>query len=117
VTNPNARQYICPRCGQTIDQAQLVVFDVGEFVHHPCFIQAGGGLDLVAAFLRQQAPAPFCHGCLTTSLQISYQDVQRAVTILRLSGEFQVLVGQQCSGCRRQRVTVGVVHTQAQSGS
>ncbi len=74
--------------------------------HHP-----------VAAFLRQQAPAPVCHGCLTTSLQISYQDAQRAVTMLRLSGEFQVLVGQQCSAGRRQRVAVWAVEAQGQSGS
>jgi hypothetical protein len=70
------------------------VFDGGELFHHACFIQSGRAIDLVAEFLRRRAPAPFCYGCLTTSVQISYPDVQKAVSILRMSSEFRIFVGK-----------------------
>ena len=115
MTGSRGRRYTCPRCEQPIGRAELVVFDAGELFHHACFIDAGGAIELVAEFLRRHAPAPFCHGCLTISLHVSYHDVQKAVSILRMSGAFRVLVGQECSGCRRLRVTMEATESQARS--
>jgi hypothetical protein len=106
VTKPSAKRHVCPRCSQSIERAQLVVFDSGELFHVECYEKTGGAIDVVAEHLRSRPRKPFCHTCLSAALGMPYEAIHKAVTALRLQREFLVLVGKQCALCQEQRVTV-----------
>jgi hypothetical protein len=103
---PRPSSYRCPRCRKPIARTAHVIFDSGDLFHRECFDSHGGLMEIVAQFLRDKAPATFCHACLSVILGIAYQNARRTVTILRLTPEFTVLTGERCSGCQNQRVTI-----------
>ena len=96
----------CSRCQQSVERGELVAFDAGELFHLRCFSQSGEVIEVVSGFLRRHTPAHFCHTCLSFSLHIPYGDARNAVTVLRATPGFYIIVGDRCSACRQARVTI-----------
>ena len=99
----------CPRCSKPIERSELVVFDGGELFHQRCYLQNGGGYEIVVEFLRREKPSSFCHTCLTRILLMTYDDIRKIVIALRIDRDFSVLLGARCAGCRQPRVTVQAI--------
>src|SRR5262252_3432108 len=99
----------CPRCFESIDDTELVVFDAGALYHQQCFLQMGGAYELVRDFLRRHDPSPYCHTCLSKTLRIGYEETRKAVASLRVDRHFVVVLGARCAGCRHPRITIKAV--------
>ncbi|HEY7365162.1 MAG TPA: hypothetical protein VIE37_13735 [Methylomirabilota bacterium] len=96
----------CPRCQQSVERGELVVFDAGGLVHLRCFSESGEASEVVSGFLRRHTPAHFCQTCLSGLLHIPVGHAGKALTVLRATPGFYIVVGDRCSACRRARVTI-----------
>ncbi|HSF04680.1 MAG TPA: hypothetical protein VLG10_02720 [Methylomirabilota bacterium] len=96
----------CPRCEEPVERGELVVFDAGDLLHLRCFSESGEISEVVSGFLRRHTPAHFCHTCLSALLHIPYGHARKAITVLRATPGFYIVVGDRCSACRQARVTI-----------
>jgi hypothetical protein len=96
---------LCARCATVIRNAEAVIVDHGAVYHVRC-VGTDGPLHVVMAFVKNLAPSPVCHSCISTRLDVPYDDVRKAVGILRLQPGFTVTLIEPCSLCENARVTV-----------
>jgi hypothetical protein len=96
---------ICPICGQSVALGVPVVFNHGDSLHLDCYVGTEGAAALVANFLETRPSERFCHVCLAQHLARERQEVEKAVTALRLTRRAVVEPGF-CSTCTLARVTV-----------
>jgi len=90
-----------------------VAFRHGQLLHLSCYDDLHSGSasltgdirDLIADFLDQRATEYFCHTCLAQCLDVSRDDVVKALTSLRAIRRVRVAIGD-CSHCDRPRVTL-----------
>ncbi len=98
-----------PHPAQTIERADLAVFDAGELLHQNYVVQGGEGCDVVRDFLRRHYPSAFCARCLARTLRIVPEQARKLIAALRIDGETIVLLGAHCARCHRPRMTVQAV--------
>jgi hypothetical protein len=70
----------------------------------------------LAALLSERPERRFCHSCLVSASGITYEEIHRAVSLLRTMRRVVVVVGT-CSQCRAARVTVQIRDAYAGAGA
>jgi hypothetical protein len=82
-----------------------VVFDHREVAHLDCYIQAEGAARLVRNCLERRPDKTVCYTCLARHWAKGRQDIENAVTGLRLMRNVVVEPGI-CSVCNQAQVTI-----------
>jgi hypothetical protein len=92
-----------------------VIAGHGELVHRRCSPDATDLGHRLGTFLGERDDHRFCQSCLVSMLGVTYEDIRRAVALLRTMRRVLVAV-DTCWQCRASRVTVQIRDAQSRSG-
>jgi CheY-like chemotaxis protein len=96
----------CPMCQKPVAPGDHVVFGHGEMIHLNCHFSGGGITQSVGTFLRRHVAMDYCQSCLARLTQLTYEQVVKAVTALRMTRHYRVTAMGTCSVCANRWMTV-----------
>jgi len=95
----------CAHCSRSLKGARVVVVNAGEVFHRRCF-ENDRAHDAIYEFLRRHYPSGFCADCLCMTVDLTHDQARTLIRTSRRGPRLVILIGVQCAGCRRSRLTV-----------
>jgi|SRR5687768_14737036 len=97
---------MCPLCEQEVLPGDHAVFAHADIIHLNCGLENDSVAESVAHFLRRNAGAEYCQSCLAKLLDITYEQITKALTALRMTSRYRVTAMATCSACASYLMTV-----------